>query len=404
MHILYLHQYFATPNAQTGTRSYSFARRWVAAGHRVTMLTTTAMLTDEDLGTHRRKFIMHANIEGIHVVALHIRYSQEMGYLRRIGSFLWFMKFASWYVVFKPGIDIVYATSTPLTVGVPALKGKWLRRRRYVFEVRDPWPAVPIEMGIIKNSILIRLLRWLERSIYRNACAIISATDGMTELIKKVAPADKKIATIPHGTNTEMFSPDVDGSKVRHERGWDHKFVFTHTGTMGKVNGLDLIVRAANHFREDPDMLFVLLGEGKEKASLIEQRDKLGLTNLQIVDGITKKEIPGVLAATDVCLMIITNEPVLEHNCANKFFDYLSSGKPVLLNYSGWQRKVLESAEAGLGCTLGDENEFFEKLTTLKSDSTRREWMSKNARKLALEKFNRNDLADVALKVISDCA
>ncbi len=404
MHILYLHQYFATPHAQTGTRSYEFARRWVAAGHRVTMITTAANLTSEDYGPVPRKFISRIPIDGIEVIAINIAYRQSMGFLRRLWSFYLFMKIASWFVLIQPDVDVVYASSTPLTIGVPALVGQWFRRRRFVFEVRDPWPAVPIEMGVLKNSFLIFLAKRLERMIYRNASAIITASEGMTELVQRVTSTDKKIITVPNAADTDVFTPEVDGRAVRQQHGWEDRCVCLHAGAMGRVNGLELIVRAAHHFREDPELLFVLVGEGKEKESLIAQCDQLGLKNIQIIDGIAKKEMPAMLAAADICLMTIANIPVLERNSANKFFDYLSAGKPVILNYSGWQRIILESTQAGVGCAIDDANEFFEKIASLKSDSIRRKTMAQNARKLASEQFNRDDLADAALKVVLDCA
>ncbi len=400
MHILYLHQYFATPAGQTGTRSYEFARRWVAAGHRVTMVTSTTALTDADLGSGKRPLVTRVNIDGIEVVALNVQYCQSMGFGRRLWAFFWFMLLATRFVAVGRGIDIVYATSTPLTIGVPPLIARKLRRRRYVFEVRDLWPAVPIGLGILRHRLVIRLAEYLERAIYANADAIVTFSPGATELVRTIAPEDTPTVTIPNCADTDVFTPDADGATVRRDRGWDGRHVFIHTGAMGKVNGLDVIVRAADHFHEDAEYLFVLIGEGQEKARLMSQRDRLRLTNLQILPGVAKRDLPAILAAADVCLMTVTPVPVLEDNSANKFFDYLSSGKPVVLNYGGWQRRMLESAGAGLGCAMGDDEAFFANLAALHADLARRTAMGHNARKLAVERFNRDLLATKALSVI----
>jgi glycosyltransferase involved in cell wall biosynthesis len=193
----------------------------------------------------------------------------------------------------------------------------------------------------------------------------------------------------------------VDGSAVRRERGWNKRVVYLHSGAMGRVNGLDVIVRAAEHFRNEPDILFVLMGEGKERAKLVEQRDRLGLDNLQIVDGVPKEALPAIVAAADVGLVTVTNVPVLQDNSANKFFDYLSAGKPVLINYGGWQREVLESASAGLGCEQGDDEAFFANIAALKTDANRRAAMGRRAHELALRDFDRGKLAAQALDVIT---
>lgn len=402
MHILYLHQYFATPNSATGTRSYEFAKRWVAAGHRVTMLTSAVHLSREDLGTESPRMINKFNIDGVQVIALGVKYRQSMGTARRVWAFLWFIMLASPFLLFIRRVDLVYATSTPLTIGIPALLGRWLRGRRFVFEVRDCWPAVPIEMGVLRNGMLIRVARFLERTIYRNAEAIVAASPGMTELVSQIAPSGTRVVTVPNAADTDVFSPEMDGAAVRKQRGWDGFCVCLHAGAMGAANGLDCIVRAAEHFRGDSDLLFVLIGNGSEKQHLRAQRDRLGLTNLQILDGIPKCELVHVLSAADICLVTFAPVPILEHNSANKFFDCLSAGKPVLLNYSGWQRRVIETAGAGLGCAMGDDEAFFANLATLGSDQARRSTMGRDARKLALEQFNRDTLAADVLSVIVD--
>ncbi|UCC29053.1 MAG: glycosyltransferase family 4 protein [Phycisphaerales bacterium] len=404
MHILYLHQYFATPTGQTGTRSYEFARRWAADGHRVTMLTSAAALTDADLGSSKRSLVTRVDIDSIEVVALNVGYRHSMGFARRLWAFFWFMLLATWFVIRTPGVDIVYATSTPLTIGVPALLARWARHRPYVFEVRDVWPAVPIEMEIIRNRAVIALLRCLERLIYRFAEAVITLSPGMAEMVGSAAPGGKRVEMIPNCADTDLFHPHVDATPTRRMCGWDGRFVCLHAGAMGRVNGLDCVVRAADHFRKDPDFLFVLLGEGSEKEALTAQRDRLGLQNLQIVKGIPKHDMPPVLAAADLGLLTVTDVPVLEHNSANKLFDYLSAGKPVVLSYGGWQREVLESAGAGLGCAMGDEAAFFANLAALYADEARRTEMGRNARRLALECYNRDLLAAQALKVIIEAA
>ena len=400
MHILYLHQYFATPSGRTGTRSYEFARRWVAAGHRVTVVTSVAQLVEKDFPSSRGRIVTRFTVDGVKVIALNVPYSQTMGFISRGLSFLAFMLLSSWFVTFEKGVDVVYATSTPLTVGVPAILARWLRGRRYVFEVRDLWPAVPIAMGVMRSRVLAGLLRFVERTIYRWSDAVVALSPGMVDQVRSAAPRNMRIEMVPNCADTDLFHPGSDCGGVREKRGWQGRFVCLHAGAMGRVNGLDSVVRAAEHFRDDPTFLFVLLGEGKEKESLKLMRDRLGLDNLQIVDGVPKHELPAILAASDLCLMTVAPVPILEHNSANKFFDYLSAGKPVVLNYGGWQRDVRESAEAGGGCAMGADQAFLANLASLDADQARRTAMGNNARKLAVERFNRDLLAAKALSVI----
>ena len=407
MHILYIHQHFATPAGSTGTRSYEFARRWVKAGHKVTLIAG-----HYDIGGLQVSGALYRkqNIEGINVVVVGTKYSNKQSHLRRITSFLSFCLLSIYAGLRTKGVDIIYASSTPLTVGIPALVIKWAKHIPFVFEVRDQWPEIPIELNIITNRFLIKILLWLEKTIYRNCSSIIALSPGQADGIRKVLTPDsrnrglteeKPITVIPNSCDIDMFRPDIDGSAIRQKRDWGDKLVLLHTGAMGKVNGLDFVIEAAERLKEHSDIIFVLIGDGNQKPFLESRVKELGLTNVEILSSVPKQELPEFYAAADMGLVIIGNFPIIEHNSANKFFDSLSAGKPVLLNYSGWQRKILEGDEAGFGCTLCNLDEFVEKVLYLKSHIQQVEQMGQNARRVAVEKFNRDQLAKQALELTS---
>ena len=367
------------------------------------MITSTAQLTGPDLGTAAcASIIRRLNVDGIEVIAFNISYHQTMGYAKRIWSFVRFLFFASLITVRLKDIDVVYATSTPLTIGIPALFLKWFRGIPFAFEVRDQWPQIPIEMGLIKSKLLIKLLLRLEKTIYKNAAAIVALSPGMAEGIQRVLDKScKKIITvIPNSCDVDVFSPNIDGSLVRKERGWGNKFVLLHTGAMGKANGLSFIIEVAQKLQDRPDILFVLIGEGGEKPSIERLIAEMRLTNIELAGTVTKHQLPTYLAACDIAMVIFANYPILEHNSANKFFDALSAGKPVLLNYSGWQRKLIEHEKAGWGCKLCDIDEFVDKVIKLNAEKERLNLMGQNARKIAESKFNRDKLARQALSVL----
>jgi len=228
---------------------------------------------------------------------------------------------------------------------------------------------------------------------------------------------EKPITVIPNSCDIDVFRPDIDGSAVRQRRGWQDKLVLLHTGAMGKVNGLDFVIDAAERLKDHSDIIFVLIGDGNQKSSLESKVKKLDLANVEILPSVPKQQrrkasppegvpkrtsgLPEILAAADVALVVIANYPIIEHNCANKFFDGLSAGVPVLLNYSGWQRKILEDNEAGFGCDLCNLDQFVEKVLYLNSHSRQVEQMGQNARRVAVKNFNRDDLAKQALELIS---
>jgi glycosyltransferase involved in cell wall biosynthesis len=401
MHILYIHQHFATPTGKSGTRSYEFARGWVKAGHRVTIITGCY-----DIGGLESKggIYQNYNVDGINVIMVGTRYSNKQSYLRRILSFLSFC-FLSIIAGLKiKNVDIIYATSTPLTVGITSLVLGKCKRRPYVFEVRDQWPEVPIQLGIIKNKVLIKMLLWLEKIIYRYSKSIVALSPGMAKGIRKVLPETKKIMVIPNSCDLEMFKPGNDGRDIRKRFGWANKLVLMHFGAMGRANGLDFVVDAARKLQAYSDIHFVLAGEGIEKISLIEKIKQLGLSNIEILDAVCKKDLAGIVAACDVAMVIFANYPILENNSANKFFDSLSAGKPVLLNYSGWQREILEAHDAGFGCDLCNIDQFVEKILYFNSHREHLKSMGQNARYLAVENFSRDKLAMQALLLLEEAA
>jgi len=395
MHILYIHQHFATPQGSTGTRSYEFARRWVASGHKVTMLTGHYDIGGLDLSRGRKQ-----TIDGINVLIVGTRYSNKQSIMRRIFSFLSFCFFSVIAGLLVKNVDVIYATSTPLTIGIPAMMIKWFRRVPFIFEVRDQWPEIPIELGVIKNKIMIRMLLWLEKLIYKQSSSIVALSPGMAEGIKKVIGEKKQIEVVPNSCDTDMFCPEIDGSQVREEYGWSDKFVLLHFGAMGRVNNLEFILEAAQKLRDNQAIHFVLAGNGSQKKKLGEKIKSLNLQNIEILDAIPKVELADFVAACDVSLVTIANYKILERNSANKFFDSLSTGKPVLLNYSGWQREILEENNAGFGCDLCNFEQFVEKIKFLEFHRDKLVQMGQNARKTALEQFSRDKLAASVLELI----
>ncbi len=395
MHILYIHQHFATPHGSTGTRSYEFARRWVKSGHKVTMITGHYDIGGLDLSKGRKQVI-----DGINVIIVGTRYSNKQSILRRIFSFLSFCFFCIIAGLRVENVDVIYATSTPLSIGIPAMKLKWFKRVPFIFEVRDQWPEILIEIGVIKNKIFICMLLWLEKLIYKQSSVIVALSPGMAEGIKKVNGEKKQILVVPNSCDTDVFSPEIDGSQIRKKYGWKEKFVLLHFGAMGRVNNLQFVLEAAQKLRDNKTIHFVLAGNGSQKDTLRDKIRKLNLQNVEILDAIPKHELADFVAACDVSLVTIANYKILERNSANKFFDSLSAGKPVLLNYSGWQREILEAYKCGSGCDLCNLEQFVEKIKYLESNKNELAQMGQNARKVALEQFSRDKLAAAVLDLI----
>lgn len=398
MNILYLHQHFALPSGSTGTRSYEFAKRWVKAGHKVTVI-----CGHYDIGglEYSKKAQI---IDGIEIIIAGTRYSNKMSFIKRVFSFIGFI-FSAFYIGLRQkDIDIIYATSTPLTIGIPAILLKWFKNIPFVFEVRDEWPRIPIEMGIIKNKTIIKFLYWLERFIYKQSNGIVALSSGMADGVKESLDGiDKEIIVAPNCCDTDRFSPDIDGNDIRIRHKWQDKFILLHFGAMGIANGLDLLINTAKSLKSYKAIQFIIIGDGSQKQRLADKVNELGLKNIEFIGSVSKNHLPFYVAACDVSLVVFADYPILEHNSANKFFDSLAAGKPVLLNYSGWQREIIEKHNAGFGCEQGDIFDFVTKIIRLYENQSKLKEMGLNARKLAEDQFSRDIQAEKILKFL-ECA
>ena len=392
MHIVYFDQYFRTPADGGITRSYEQARRLVRAGHSVDMVTTAT-----DPPPEWRNGWRVTEEAGIRIHWLPVPYHNRMSFARRIRAFLSFAVRSARRAASLHG-DVIFASSTPLTIAIPGAYAAWRSRAPMVFEVRDLWPAVPIAMGVLRDPASIWAARRLERFAYRNAAAVVASSPGMAAGVVRGGVPEERVTVIPNGADLELFRPDAEAARAfRAERPWlGERPLVVYTGTLGMVNGVDYLVRmAAETARLDPEVRFLVVGEGREKDGVTRLARELGVADrsLYFTDFVPKPEVARVLAAADVATSLVIDEPVLWDNSANKFFDGLSSGTAFAINHEGWQADLLRDSGAGLVLPAGDPAAAAAALTrALRTPGWSAE-AGARARRLATERFARDDLA-----------
>jgi glycosyltransferase involved in cell wall biosynthesis len=392
MRILYLHQFFITRSGVGGTRSYEFARRFVARGHEVRMLTA---------GGGRR------TVDGIDVVGVrggHGDYvsATATSYPRRMAAFARFALGATWAAVRGPRPDVIYATSPPLTMALPAIAAAVRWRAPLVFEVRDLWPEAPIQMGALRNPLLKRAARALERLVYRRAARVIALSPGIRDGVLAAGVPSGKVAHVPNGADLELFAPDVDGSEVRDRLGGGRAFLCSYFGTMGEANDLTQVVEAAAML---DDVTFVLVGDGKRRGALEELARTRGAANVVFTGPAeSKEEVARVAAASDACLTIFKDVPILATNSPNKLFDTFAAGRPAIVNTPGWMRELVERNEAGVYVRPADPQDLADKVAWLRDHPDVAQRYGRNARALAEHDFDRDRLAERALAVLREAA
>jgi glycosyltransferase involved in cell wall biosynthesis len=403
MNILYLHQYFHTPKQVGGIRSYEFARRLVKAGHSVTMMTARDHSAPWTTGgwLHQHK-VGDIDVTTLRAAYRDGRYGTTIPYFKRMMHFFQFAIVACWAVLRIPKHDVVFATSTPLTIGIPGVFASKVWRVPLVFEVRDLWPEGPIQMSALRHPALVALARWLERTIYRHSTHIVALSPGMAEGVRQTGIPDEKISVIPNASDLDIFRPGIDGSDFRTQLGLEGKFVCSYCGAMGEANDLTHVVRAAHLLQEqgDDEIMFVLCGQGKRRPNLEAYCREHGISNVLFWGPIPKQVVPHLAAASDVCMTMFKNLPVWDTSSPNKFFDSLAAGKPVLINFRGWLRDLIRQHEIGVCVEPDSAESIVEQVSYLRDHPELCVQYGKNARKLAKEQFSRDELATQLERVL----
>jgi glycosyltransferase involved in cell wall biosynthesis len=368
MHILLIHQAFASPGQPGGTRHAELLVRAVQAGHRVTIVASDVNYqTGQPLYADRR-LVREENVGGMRILRAYTYSSLHRSFIARVLAFISFV-FTAFYAALKAGkVDLVIGSSPPLLQPLSAWGISVLRRRPFLLEIRDLWPEFPIDMGVLKNPVLIRLSRWLEKFLYRRASHVLVNSPAYRNYLIDKGVSAAKISFIASAADVDLYDPAADGKRFREEVGLNGHFVVTYAGTMGPSHGLETAIDAASMVQDDPDIHFLFVGDGKQRGKLEAQAKSLELRNVTFAGTRPKERIPEVLAASDACLAILLNIPMFRTTYPNKVFDYMAAGRPTVLVIDGVIREVVESARGGVFVSPGDAGKLAEAVRWLKEN------------------------------------
>jgi glycosyltransferase involved in cell wall biosynthesis len=346
MNIVYLHQYFNTPNMAGGTRSFELARQLVRRGHRVRMVTA-----DRRPDASRVLWTITEE-EGIQVHWTPVAYSNAMSYASRIGAFIKFAWLAARRAASLGG-DVVFATSTPLTIALP---GAYAARRLgvpMVFEVRDLWPAVPIALGALRNPIVRHAAVRLERFAYANAAHVVALAPGMKDHVVEDGVPAERVTVIPNGSDLELFAGAVGhGAQLRAAHPWlGDGPVILYCGAIGRINGVGYLASIAAAMRcLNPGVRFAVIGDGADAEGVRRLAADLGVLDKSffMLGPVAKSAVPAWHDAATAAVALIDGPEILwKHSTQNKFFDAMAAGRPIFCNFRGWQSEIAEKAGAG---------------------------------------------------------
>ncbi|WP_232361429.1 glycosyltransferase family 4 protein [Paraneptunicella aestuarii] len=403
MKVLYFHQHFSTPSGGTGTRSYEFSKALLRDGNDVTVVCGSFDVGNTGLDTPFVNGRREGFVDGIKVIEYQLHYSNKQSFLIRAKQFVLFA-LRCCREVNKEKADLVFCTSTPLTIAVPGIYAKLIRRLPFVFEVRDLWPELPVAMGVIKNPVIIGLLKILEVLSYKIADHVITLSDGMASGVIRYVSREKN-TTISNGCDLYLTgSNNYENYQLPVEIQQDD-FLAIYAGTHGIANGLDVLVDTAATLQRlgHKNIKLLLVGEGMLKNELKERANDLKLKNIVFIDNLSKKQLFDLYSKCDVGLMILKNVPAFyDGTSPNKFFDYLTVGLPVICNYEGWISRLIVQENIGVNVPAESPESLADALVFLQKDKNNLSSLSMNARKLAKESFDRSMLAQQFVNVLKE--
>jgi len=400
MHILLIHQAFAALDEPGGTRHHELARFLAQRGNRVTVIASpVSYLTGK-----KRAAVESENPDpeqpGVTILRTYTYSALHRSFAHRIFSFLSFMLSSFWAGVKVTQVDLVWGTSPPIFQGLTAWALARLKHKPLLFEVRDLWPDFAIQVGVLKNPLLIRLSYGLERFLYRRAGQLIVNSPGFVEHIQE--RGGRNVRVIPNGVDPAMFDPRAAGLELREAHELLDKFIVMYAGAHGMSNDLEVALEAAQLLQEEPDIAWVLVGDGKEKPALIAKSEALGLRNVVFLPPVPKTRMAETLAAADVCLAILKPIPMYATVFPNKVFDYMAAGRPVLLAIDGVIRGVVEEAGCGIFIPPGNPTALAAGVRRLAEDRAGARTMGLRGRLYVEEKFDRAKLAGDLAELIEE--
>lgn len=392
VHILLVHQSFAALNEPGGTRHFELARYLSEYNCRFTVIASPVSYLTGRAAAGSGQWSEQQEVEGVTIYRTYTYGAFHRSFFHRVLSFLSFMLSSFLVGLRVRDVDIVWGTSPSIFQGATAWALAKIKRARFLFEVRDLWPAFAIQVGVLKQPLLIKASEWLERFLYRQADRVVVNSPGFLEHVR--SRGAQEVSLVANGADPRMFKPEADGSAFRRQHGLEGKFVALYAGAHGLSNDLGVLLEAAGMLRDCPEITVLFLGDGKEKAALVSRAEAEGLQNVVFLPSIPKADMPQALAAADACIAILKPVPLYKTVYPNKVFDYMAAGRPVLLAIDGVIRDVVEQSGAGIYTPPGDAGALAGAIRRLRNDPALCMELGRHGRVYIEQNFDRAVLAE----------
>ena len=405
MKILYISQYYPPEIGAPAARVSELARHWVKEGHQVTVLTgfpnhPTGIVPPE-YRSKLSRLVYREQMSGVDVVRTWLFPCPNRKVHERLLNYLSFVLSACITGIFLRKPHIIIATSPQLFVGLIGRWLGWLKRVPFTFEVRDLWPESITASGIGRETdFSIRVLHGLSSFLYRFSDHIVVVTRAFKDqLVDNWQVPVEKLSVVENGVEARLFDPV--GPKVSFDRGTDNKFIVSYIGTLGLAHGLETLIKAASHLQNvSVDIHFLCIGEGAEKERLYSLVSEHKLQNMSFLPQQPRDQIPAIIRASHVCLVLLKKAPVFETVIPTKMLEFMACGRPIILGVNGQAREIVEAAKAGICIEPEDCGALASAVTRLYMDVELREELGRNGREYIIKHLTRERTSATYMKVL----
>ncbi|ROU06503.1 glycosyltransferase family 4 protein [Lysobacter enzymogenes] len=373
MRILFLTDNFPPEGNAPATRTYEHAVRWVRAGHEVTVITCAPNFPEGKLFPgYRNAWRSVETLDGIRVVRVKTYITANEGFLKRTLDYLSFMAAGTVAGLFERRHDVVVATSPQFFCALGGWALARLKRRPFVFELRDLWPASITAVGAMQRSAAIRALEKLEMFLYRSADAIVPVTQSFREeLIQRGVDADK-IHVVLNGVDLQRYRPAARDEAMAMQYDLDGRFVVGYLGTHGMAHGLEKVIEAAERLRDDPRIVFFFAGSGAQRAHVERMAAERALPNVRMIPRQPKDMMPRLWGLCDLSLIPLRDTPVFASVIPSKLFEGMGMGIPALMSLPrGEAVRIVESTGCGVCVAPEDAAAMADEIAALAGDPER---------------------------------
>lgn len=370
-------------------RLYPIVRELAAAGHEVTVATGMPNYpSGRVFPEYRGSLMIREAADGCSVVrTAYLTTPRNKSKLRQLISYLSFLPAVFISGIRAGKIDAVLLTAPPPFPILAAVALAKLRRAKFIFDVRDLWSdELTTYGGFEDTSPAVRLTRALEQFAYKRADHISCTTKSLAATVAARGGGGEKISVLPNGADLEIFRPLPARNEIADLYGLGDRFVVMYSGLFGIKHGLEMLLEAAEILRDEPEVVFFLLGNGASRDDLLLQVKDRDLKNVIIADERRVEEVPWLIARSDVCFAAVRPEPYPRKVISVKIFEYMACEKPVIGAVEGESATVIEESAGGIVVAPGDASAIAAAALALKADPERRAVMGKAGRRY-VEKF-----------------